>query len=228
MWNWFDWICYASLIFYYLYFHSETKIQNISNQEVSYENKIFVSISLLILYYRFFIYLKVIHVFTNFIGMINIIFLKLLAFFGIMFYVFMSLGFVMIKLNGNDTILKTFETAYVWLFLGGVEVGDFENFKFAIIIIFFGTVLMTIVLLNVLIAYLSNIFGRLEEQQNVNYLKEKASMILNLEIIGFLFKHKLSGQLSKFFKYEKLIKQRITTFDDHKSQNLVNIIRIEK
>lgn len=46
---------------------------------------------------------------------------------------------------------------------------------------------MTIILLNLLIAYLSNVFSRLEEQNFLIGLQDKAKMILDFELIVNLF-----------------------------------------
>lgn len=52
---------------------------------------------------------------------------------------------------------------------------------------------MTVVLLNILIALLSNVFSRLEEQQQLISLKDKADMILEFEMIVRLFR-KIKGK----------------------------------
>ena len=47
---------------------------------------------------------------------------------------------------------------------------------------------VTIILLNILIAFLSNEFSRMEDQQQINTLKKKASLILDVELIFKLFR----------------------------------------
>jgi hypothetical protein len=205
------------LTIYYLKFHLENPISN--------GNKILSAFSLLFVYYRSFSYLRIIDAFTTLIGIINTIIVRLLIFFFILFYLFTATGLVMIKLNNEATVLTNFEVAYVWTFFGGVEGGDFKEFQYSTITIMFGTILVTVVLLNVLIAYLSNLFSRLEDQQHANDLREKASMILDLEIVSYFFKYKLTGKISNFLKYNKLRERKIATLDVKKSQELVNIIR---
>ena len=169
-------------------------------------NKIISSVSLLFIYYRSFSYFRIINAFTTLIGIINTIILKLLIFFFILFYLFFATGLVMIKLNENETKLGNLQIAYIWTFFGGVEGSDFKEFDYSAITIFFGTILVTIVLLNVLIAYLSNLFSRLEDQQQANDFREKASMILDVEVVAYFFKYKITSKARNYLKY-KIMKE---------------------
>lgn len=67
---------------------------------------------------------------------------------------------------------------------------------------------MTIVLMNILIAYLSNLFSRLEDAQKLNDLKEKAVLILDLEIIVMFFKYKIRGVLGLRMKQDIMKSQQ--------------------
>lgn len=197
-----------------------------SENPVSDANKILASFSLLFVYYRSFSYLRIIDAFTTLIGMINTIIIKLLVFFFILFYLFIATGLVMVKLNKEKTVLENFQIAYLWTFFGGVEGSDFQEFPYSTITILFGTILVTVVLLNILIAYLSNLFSRLEDQQRASDFREKASMILDMEIIIYFFKYKLRGKVSKFLEYNKLREKEIASLDLEECQSLVIIIRI--
>jgi hypothetical protein len=135
---------------------------------------------------------------------------------------------VMVKLNGPDKIWESLQAAYVWILLGGVETGSFGEFQYASIIIYSGTILITTILLNVLIAYLSNIFGRLEDQQFVNDLREKSSMVLDYEIIAYFFKLVFSRKVSRYTSHRKLLKQRNATIDLHECQRIVIVTRMKK
>lgn len=205
-WNYIDILCYIMLIVYHFVLYSK-------NSDFS---QIWVSISLLLLYYRSFLYLRVIDAFTTLIGMVNTIVVKLIVFFVIIFYLYFGIVLVMIKLSDRKSISESFESAYFWLLFGGVGGEDFTEdspIKFPAIPIIFGTLMITIVLLNILIAYLSNLFSKLEEQQHVDDLREKASMILDLEIIVYFFKYRLTGKRNKYIKYNKLVKDKLTDFN---------------
>ena len=156
------------------------------------------------MYYRSFSYLRIINSFTTLIGMINTIIQKLIIFFIILLYFFATSGLLMMKLNPNQNAIISLGHAYVWTFFGGIEGSDFQSYDYAGIAIIFGTVMVTVVLLNILIAFLSNLFSRLEDQQKSSDLKEKASMILDLEVIIHFFKYILTGKEIKFRKFEKI------------------------
>lgn len=214
IWNYLDWICYFLLIIYYLFYHSDPVPRN--------SNKIISALSLLLIYYRSFSYFRIIDAFTTLIGIINTIILKLIIFFFILFYLFFATGLVMIKLNNNQSKITNLQIAYVWTFFGGVEGSDFKEFDYSAITILFGTILVTIVLLNVLIAYLSNLFSRLEDQQHANDLREKASMMMDLEIVAYFFKYVMTGQSKNYFKYNHL-KEKSIVFIYNKEENLKSV-----
>ena len=136
--------------------------------------------------------------------MINTIIQKLAIFFLILIYFFVSSGLLMMKLDPSANSIASLGNAYVWTFFGGIEGSDFKNFDYAGIAIIFGTVMVTIILLNILIAFLSNLFSRLEDQQKSNDLKEKASMILDLEVIVHFFRYVITGKASKYKAFEQI------------------------
>ena len=195
-WNYIDWMCFSMLILYYLLYHKEIII--------SHANRVLGSAGLMVMFYRSFSYLRIINAFTTLIGMINTIIQKLIIFFLILIYFFVTSGLLIMKLNPQENSILSLGNAYVWTFFGGIEGSDFKSYDFAGIPIIFGTVMVTIILLNVLIAFLSNLFSRLEDQQKSNDLKEKASMILDLEIIFHFFRYILTGKSSKLKKFEKI------------------------
>ena len=108
----------------------------------------------------------------------------------------------MVRLLPEQSKLTSFRAAYLWTLFGAIEGEDFTSGQFVTIAILFGTIIVTIILLNILIAYLSNVFSRLEEQQLVNDLKEKASMILDMEIISWFFKFRITGKVAKLRKLQ--------------------------
>jgi hypothetical protein len=108
-------------------------------------------------------------------------------FFLILLYFYMTSSLLMIKLFKGKSIQYVFEKTYVLTLFGGLSSEDFNEYPFAAISIIFGTLMITIVLLNILIAYLSNLFSRLEDCQLINDYKEKASMALDLEVMLYFF-----------------------------------------
>ena len=185
-WNYLDWLCYGLLASYFL-------LQE--NQEYSTKvTRVLGSSTLIVLYYRSFSYLRVFESFTTLVGMINTIIQKLAVFFVILVYFCVSCSFLVLKLSLNRDPLKSLSEAYVWTFFGGIGASDFESFDLAAIPIVFGTIMVTVVLLNVLIAYLSNLFSRLEDQQKSDNYREKASMVLDLEVVLHFFGYWLTGK----------------------------------
>jgi hypothetical protein len=96
-------------------------------------------------------------------------------------------------LTGLNTVTKTFGDVYYWILLASIE--DNAFFKpYTAIPIVLGSMFVTIVLLNILIAYLSNLFSRLEEQQRVQELKQRAALILDVEVFVMFFKYGITGK----------------------------------
>jgi hypothetical protein len=194
-WNYIDWMSFFVLIIYFIFYHNE-KVE-------SDANKVLGCVGLIMMFYRSFSYLRIINSFTTLIGMINTIIQKLVIFFLILIYFFIGSGILILKLNPNAGPILNMGNAYVWTFFGGIEGDDFLKFDYAGIAMIFGTVMVTIILLNILIAFLSNLFSRLEDKQKSNDLKEKASMILDLEIIVHFFKYVFTGKRAAYYQYAK-------------------------
>ena len=194
IWNLIDWCSMSLLLTYFILLFDKTD---------SDENKVVGAIGLMIMYYRSFSYLRVFDPFTTLIGMINEIIGKLIIFFIILFYFYFTTVLLMMKLDPEQSRLSVVSLVYLWTFFGGVDGSDFEDYKLSYIAIYFGTIIVTIILLNILIAFLSNLFSGLEDQQKANDLKEKASMILDLEAFVYFFKYKLTGRAGQLFQIEK-------------------------
>ena len=144
-------------------------------------------LSLILTYYRSFSYLRIIDSFTTLVGMINTILIKLLNFFLVLLYFYLFTGLLMKNLVPDYSMAHIFQKTYIMTLFGGVSVDDFHINPLVTVSIVFGTLMVTIVLMNILIAHLSNIFSRLEERQQINDLKEKAGMTLDLEVIFYFF-----------------------------------------
>ena len=178
-WNVVDWLNFVMLLLYFLGFHQRPE---------SSVNKIMSTLGLIVTFYRSFSYVRIFESFTTLVGMINIIIRELVVFFFIMVYFYAFAALLMIKLSGSRQFHLLFEKAYVITFFGGLSTADFGEYQYGTVALIFGTIVVTVILLNILIAYLSNLFSRLEEQQSLNSFREKASMIFDFEILVSMIK----------------------------------------
>lgn len=194
MYSWIDWIVGIGCLLYQFILHDSPEKQ---------ESMVISVLLLLLLYYRFFSFLRIIDSFTTLVGIINIILKKLWVFFLILAFAFWTFSVMMIRLDGTESIGSHFTKVFVWVLLAGAEDTSFE-LKYSHIALVIGSIFVTVVLLNILIAYLSNLFSRLEDAQKLHDLKEKAVLILDLEILVMFFKYKLTGVLSLRQKQEIL------------------------
>jgi len=147
------------------------------------------------------------------IGIINTIVGESLSFFGVMFYAYFVILFLLYRVEPSDTFLNKMRDAYIFTFFGGVEQDHFEA-KYIFFPMFVGTMVVTIILLNVLIAFMSNVYNKMEMQQSFISLKEKASMLLDLEVYISLFvkmrnKMKTSGkseeEIAEYYKEQSKV-----------------------
>jgi hypothetical protein len=178
-WNYVDYLSFILLAVYLMAIHGSSYTET---------DQIMGSLILILVLYRSFSFLRVFDSFTTLIGMINTILQKLVAFVIILVYFFLATGALLIFLNPEGSYKENMANAYVFSLFGGIEGSDFDSFSYAGIAIVFGTAMVTIVLLNILIAFLSNVFSRLEDQQKSNDIKEKAQMILDFEIVPYFFR----------------------------------------
>lgn len=156
--------------------------------------KVLGCVGLMMVYYRSFSHFRMIDAFTSLVGMVNIIVFRLFVFFFILGYFFVVSALLIIFLNPDGGFKESFDSSYVWAIFGGIGGEDFSGFDFAAIPIAFGTIIVMVVLLNILIALLSNVYCILEEQQISNDIREKAAMILDLELIVYFFRYVLTGK----------------------------------
>ena len=203
--NYFDWVIYICTFLYSAGMHLQDESDGVM---------MFVLVVLVLLFYRGFMYLRIIGIFTALVTMIIIILRRLIAFFFMLFFTYLGVVLVLIKLRGDckncPGTAISFRDVYYWIFLGSVEADAFDT-PLAAIAVIFGSVFVTIVLLNILIAFLSNEFSRLEERQKVQELKEQAALIMNFEVLTMFFKYivtkkiKLRNQF-ELQKYKKMLK----------------------
>lgn len=169
--------------------------------------------------------------------MITIIVRRLVVFFLLLFYTYLGVSFLMVKLGGNTNTSIFFRDVYYWIMLGSVEDNAFDV-SYSAIAVVLGSMFVTIVLLNILVAYLSNLFSRLEEQQKVQELKERAALILDMEIFVMFFKYFITGKISlrnnfEFEKYKRMLKSStannsVSMKDKQTTKNLKKYMSKEK
>ena len=206
-------------------------------QDNSESSKVFNVIVLILVFYRGFSFLRIFDIFTSLIGMVTIIVRRLIVFFLLLFYTYLGVSFLMIKLGGAENRSIFFRDVYYWIMLGSVEDNAFEV-SFSAIAVVLGSMFVTIVLLNILIAYLSNLFSRLEEQQKVQELRERAALILDMEVLVMFFKYFITGKITlrnqyEFEKYKRMLKSSsanntISLKDKQTSKNLRKYMSKEK
>jgi hypothetical protein len=173
---------------------------------------IFIALILLLLiYYRGFSYLRLFDSFTSMIGMINTIVGESAAFFTTLFYAYFVVFFLLIRVDPGDSILNKLRDAYIFSLFGGVEQDHFEA-KYIFFPMVIGTMIVTIILLNVLIAFMSNIYDREARRQEITSMKEKASMLLDLEVYISLFKSIFEKIKKKYNDEEYRESQQKVTF----------------
>ena len=155
-----------------------------------------------VVFYRGFNYLKIFDTFRTNVKMINIIIFKIYAFMAIMLYFYLVIVVLMIDLTSPEDTVGHVRNVYFWVLFGGIEDSSFEV-RLSFIVIFLGTMLISVILLNILIAYLSNLFSSLEEKQVLENLREKAGLVLGIEVIVRLFKFALPSRLKRIRDAER-------------------------
>ena len=197
IWNWLDIIMFLLLLIYFFrQFKGNDKIQEVMGAFI-----------LIMVFYRGFSYLKIIKAFTSLVGIVDTVIRKMVVFFFILLYFYLATGFIYAQVDTSFNLSSYLVTSYIWVLFGGIEQDDFDSNGLKSIPIFFGTIIVTIILLNILIAYLSNLFSRLEDRQFQEELKERANIILDSEIFIFFMKN-LAKKISK----EKINKKSVSSF----------------
>ena len=172
------------------------------------QNHIFGLILIFLIYYEMFVMLAIFNTFTTLVGILNKIIIKMIPLFAIMLYGYMMIVVCMVKLNLGKMV-EHFKDGYYWLFLGGID-GDAFAERYSMIPVIIGSLFVSIIMINVMIAFLSNLYSRLEDQQKIVSLELKAHLILDVEIIIRFFKYKMTGISSLKIKLEKLKKEALS------------------
>ena len=234
--NLWDWIIYICTLIY---------LTALKSQWSTRGAQIFLLCILIPLFFRGFLYLRILSTFTALVGMIQIIMTRLISFFLLLIYTYIGVAFMLFKVGKRCTDPvkclsddQVFQMVYYWIFLGSVESDDFET-PYTAFPIIFGSLFTSIILLNILIAFLSNEFSRLEEHQRVQELRERAALIMNFEVLVMFFKYRLTRkiQLRRSFEREKYLRmlrplmdssQILNTTQKRAAKRLKDYMRQEK
>lgn len=204
MYTYFDWITHIATLGYLVF---------LSENYTSDEGRVVGVVVLILVFYRGFSLLRIFDTFITLVGIINIIIFRLLAFFGILLYSYFTIAILMIKLDNSNNLSLRFQDVYYWVFLGSVE-GEAFDVEFSYLAIVFGSLFITIVMLNILIAFLSNLFSRLEDQQKVDSLRQKAFLVLDFELFARLFRFRMTGVTTLAQTYDDLVSEHALTNQD--------------
>jgi hypothetical protein len=155
------------------------------------------------------------------IGIINTIVGSSVSFFGVLFYTYFVIFFLLIRVDPGDTIINKMRDAYIFTFFGGVEQDHFEA-RYIFFPMVIGTMIVTIILLNVLIAFMSNVYNKMEAQQVVVGLKERSSMLLDLEVYVSLFR-----KIGDLFKMKGKTQEQKEEYLNRNQKNVFMLNKIE-
>lgn len=147
------------------------------------------------------------------INIVNDISWKMVPFVLVISLFYLSTVLAMSFLEPEQPRADFFRNAYFWVLFAGVGEEDFSVQWSAVPLVFSG-LLVTVLILNVIIAYLSNEFSRLEEKQFLNNWRQKATRNLDFDLVFWVFAKK-KVRLVSFWKYLQLKRKhyhKIRTF----------------
>ena len=171
-----------------------------------YVSEIYVNLSntvcLFLLIFRCFIGLQVIKSFTAMIGIIIQIIFKMGPFFIIVLFFYLSTSVMFYMMDTNEDPLSVFRSMYIFTIFAGID-GESFDINLSVIPVLFGTIMIAIVLMNILIAYLSNEYSRLEERQVIESLKTKAELNFVIEVVISMLKRLFSKKFREAIRYHE-------------------------
>ena len=225
MMNYLDWFSKLSCLVY-IFLPTDLKSSN--------GTKLFLVLLMVFMFYRMYNLLSIITLLTSQIQIVNQIIIKVIPFSMLILFFYSSTSLMMIFVDTKNTpSMDYFRDVYYWVIFGGFDDGAFEQ-KFSIIPVVFGTIMVGVLLFNILIAYLSNEFSRLEEQQIISGLKMKAWMNLRFELLIFFFRNgfKRVNNIvdSETLKYERMRKaynnEEINFLENSKSEGVFLLLTV--
>ena len=213
-WNYID---VSALVLAFVFFVTLYKGAASDNGSATYIAMILISL----ICYRGFSYLRFFSSFTSMIGIINTIVSKSVAFFSVLYYAYFIVFFMLVRIDPDTSLYIKIRDTYIFTLFGGLEQDHFESRNIYLPMII-GTMIVTIILLNVLIAFMSNVYNKMEERQSVISLKERASILLDLEVYISIF-----VKMAQFCKMRKMSKPDKQTFMRKKERCIFFLTKIE-
>ena len=192
--NFLDWT-----LLFYLVIH----ILVIQEYSSEFYIKLSTTVSLILLIFRCFLSLQIFQAFTAIIGIIISIIFKLGPFFLIVVFFYTSTSIMYYSLDTSMENISVFRNMYIWTIFAGIDNATFDV-GLSVIPVIFGTAIISVVLMNILIAYLSNEYSRLEERQIIAGLRVKAELNLDIELVISFFKRIFSSKFRKSIKFYDL------------------------
>ena len=150
---------------------------------------------LMLVYYRGFVYLEVIPPLTSLVTIIHTIIKRMVSYVLILFYFYACFVLIFARLGVQDGPEQPPQSArnylmmsYIWLVYGGMDTtGIAQNSPVALVLIY-GNFLITIILMNILIAYLANLYSELEQEIATKRVQEMATVVLDFEVIVYAYR----------------------------------------
>ena len=180
------------VLFIIVYFSIKHKIQVQTDKLISMA-------VLLLVYYRGFLYLRVIPMMTYHVRIVHTIIRKMFFFLFMLFYFYFCFMLIFMRLqvtdgdddddddggSSSDRDTNYYLMSYVWIIYGGMDTSGLgQNYPVAVALIV-GNILITIILVNILIAFLANLYNRLEEEEHIRKYQEMAAVVLDLEVVVY-------------------------------------------
>lgn len=115
--------------------------------------------------------------------------------FMLMIFYFIFAVFVQAQiLNPKESFNDQFFRVFLWVMIGGIDETDNRKFTYAPGVIVFGNVFIMVILVNFLTAQLSNKYTELEEKWKLNWIQDKAALVLDAQVIMFCFDFRKCGK----------------------------------
>lgn len=144
--------------------------------------KLFRGCVVFLLMIRTLVYLSVFKTFRTLTGIISKVCLRIVPFMVITGFFYLTSLLLFAIMNQSVSLGDLFTFMYIWLIHGGIDQDTFQE-QMNYVSVMFGTLLVTIVLMNIMIAYLSNEYSRLEEKQHLDDFRNKAKINLKVELV---------------------------------------------
>ena len=128
----------------------------------------------------------------------------MVVFYLIIFYIYAALVLLYLRIMPTNDFKVALINVYTHVIFGALAIGDSYNIQYATIIVVVGTMVVTVMILNMIVAFLSNLYSKLEELQVIIEMKERSKSIVDTEISLRMLK-KMFCQKVDDFESQKFI-----------------------